>query len=800
MCSVPEKALVLAATKRTLYMEDPPSMGVGLVYKPHYVSTESFCHAYMHLNVWHAAASDKDSTDKLDSSGFILVSISETSEVIPDALLHPLFLDVIDKEAIEETGEPLAPRWFWGFRLHTVWSRPPGEKPVCQTTFPHLRGDATTPMLKHEPEKLPPNLQQGPKVAIPLRSPSSRHWNIDSDLTFGIAVDTHHWWHEAKQTGQDPQQEFAEAEESPRQVPVPKGVSLAIAGSSQAASPTETAHQEKQDSKIARGVVRRLQAVRLQTMHNMGCVREVEQVAVSTLMVEFARLQAILGEDLTQSLSALRSELEASSKALSADMLNVLNLHPGDPGFSRVKELVSLKVNLPLIELEAAKKDLNRFLQEHLRELGSGPQAQETLGEIAQRLLGYNCRVTEIINNAPGVERPRVFNQIVLTMAVEQPLEAVLLPGILDGLSARLGMPAPGVVNPPASAREGVSRQWAVTLREAVMTTEGKEVNSDQITHHVVHPALHQDYVSDFQSWRATDIAPTLTSPILVGITSSMHLPKRPTMPEEPETPKAQEGLQGGGEALVQPAIPRPSHIGKPMETEEEKPLGALPIDLNTTILTNLPEDPADIIILDDDELSFTDSYPEAVSTPIIELASDHKRSSEDTSPSTSPQKRQATEETVDPPSPQVSLLKGMMEKDLLPKRHEVFTSDYEWVQCVRGRLLRLEAHDSPTKSQIECSSCFRLRMVASETEPPEMVVEHWLDSLREDGILVECPLDQFTAPEDWIPLYTNVSLQHYLPAALSAFPNQGVPSLIAVAPPDFHVGSDKEFLLSNFH
>ena len=38
MCSVPEKALVLATTKRMLYMEDPLSMGVGLVYKPHYVS------------------------------------------------------------------------------------------------------------------------------------------------------------------------------------------------------------------------------------------------------------------------------------------------------------------------------------------------------------------------------------------------------------------------------------------------------------------------------------------------------------------------------------------------------------------------------------------------------------------------------------------------------------------------------------------------------------------------------------------------------------------------------------------
>ena len=187
-------------------------------------------------------------------------------------------------------------------------------------------------------------------------------------------------------------------------------------------------------------------------------------MAVSTLMVEFPKLQAILGEDLTQSLSALHSELEASSEALLADMLNVLNLRPGDPGFSQVKELlqkhhqsVSLKVNLPLIELEAAKEDLNRFLQERLCELGSGPQAQEALGEITQRLLGYNRRVTEIIHATPGVERPVVFNWIVLALAVEQPMEAVLLPGILDGLSVRLGMPVPGVVNPPASARGSLS-------------------------------------------------------------------------------------------------------------------------------------------------------------------------------------------------------------------------------------------------------------------------------------------------------------------------------------------------------
>ena len=121
----PEKALVLAMTNRMLYKEDPPSMGVGLMYKPHYVSTESFCIAYMHLNVWHAVVFSEDSTDKLDSACFILVSVSEISDMIPVVMPHLVFLNEGSKEVVEKTGEPLAPLWFRGFRLHTVWSRPP---------------------------------------------------------------------------------------------------------------------------------------------------------------------------------------------------------------------------------------------------------------------------------------------------------------------------------------------------------------------------------------------------------------------------------------------------------------------------------------------------------------------------------------------------------------------------------------------------------------------------------------------------------------------------------------------------
>ena len=58
---VPYKALAIAVTKRTLYEEKPPLVGVGLVYKPHYISPVLFSAAYMHLNVWHSAASNEES-------------------------------------------------------------------------------------------------------------------------------------------------------------------------------------------------------------------------------------------------------------------------------------------------------------------------------------------------------------------------------------------------------------------------------------------------------------------------------------------------------------------------------------------------------------------------------------------------------------------------------------------------------------------------------------------------------------------------------------------------------------------
>ena len=99
-------------------------------------------------------------------------------------------LDVVTKEVMTKTGEPMTPLHFRGFRLHTVWTQQPGEDLVRQVAFPRFLGKATSSMLEYEPERFPQDLTQGQKMAINLRQPFDNHWNISSDLVLPLTIDS----------------------------------------------------------------------------------------------------------------------------------------------------------------------------------------------------------------------------------------------------------------------------------------------------------------------------------------------------------------------------------------------------------------------------------------------------------------------------------------------------------------------------------------------------------------------------------------------------------------------------------
>ena len=190
----PEKALAIGMTRRMLYENEAPLVGVGLVYIPHYISMEPFSTAYMCLNEWHKAGSQSASEDKITSSKLLFVNPSEVSSVIPMTLQHPVLLDVANREMLEVSEEPPAPVQLRGFRLHTLWSRQPGGELIRQVGFPRLFSESSAPLLEYTPEDIPTDLFQSPKIVITLKPPSKNHWNAASDLILSMAQDQFSEW------------------------------------------------------------------------------------------------------------------------------------------------------------------------------------------------------------------------------------------------------------------------------------------------------------------------------------------------------------------------------------------------------------------------------------------------------------------------------------------------------------------------------------------------------------------------------------------------------------------------------
>ena len=121
-------------------------------------------------------------------------------------------------------------------------------------------------------------------------------------------------------------------------------------------------------------------------------------------MAEFVRLQLIVGEDFTKSLIALCTELEASCEALVSDIVRTMDLHPNDPTSRQVKaalqkfqQTTSLKVTLPLMELEAAHEDMEEFMWSCLQEINSQTESRELIGELSQKLADHTSRVRELV-------------------------------------------------------------------------------------------------------------------------------------------------------------------------------------------------------------------------------------------------------------------------------------------------------------------------------------------------------------------------------------------------------------------
>ena len=241
---------------------------------------------------------------------------------------------------------------------------------------------------------------QGPKIAIDLKPPTKDHWNIALDLIPPWMLEDSQQRHAAKRVAQSQEVRSKGATVSQTKAPTSEEPPELEVGGSGKVLPTKTAPNREQVLETTHEILGSIHALHLQTMHEMGSVREVDRTLAGTLMAKFVRLQLIVGEDFTKSLIALRTDLEASCEVLMSDIVRTMDLHPDDPTSHQVKaalqkfqQTTSLKVTLPLMELEAAREDMEEFMWSRLREINSQTESWELIGELSQKLADHTSRV-----------------------------------------------------------------------------------------------------------------------------------------------------------------------------------------------------------------------------------------------------------------------------------------------------------------------------------------------------------------------------------------------------------------------
>ena len=386
------------------------------------------------------------------------------SSILPVAMQHPVLLDVATREMLEVSEEPPAPVQLRGFRLHTVWTQQPGENLTRRVGFPRLFGESSSPLLEYESKIIPQELFQSPKLVIILKPPSKDHWNIASDPILPLIQGTLWQRREAKQAALRLEEGSEGAEASPTEASTPsKSLPVEAKGSGEASS-------RQQVIDTMQEVLEHVHAIRLQSMYGMGSVCELDRTLARALMAEFTRMQLIIGQDLTKSLIALQMDLETSSQALLTDAARTLNLHPTDPASHQLKAILqgsqqatSLKVNLSLMELQAAREDLEGFLQCCLQEISSQAETRELVEGLASKMSAHASRVCDLASILELAEL-EVSLRVNTGLAATQSLEANFFLGILEGVAGRFRLVPPGMTDPPALARAGVFRQWAAAL------------------------------------------------------------------------------------------------------------------------------------------------------------------------------------------------------------------------------------------------------------------------------------------------------------------------------------------------
>ena len=439
----------------------------------------------------------------------MFVLLSGSSTVIPRPNNHPLFLDVSSPSYIEETGPLQRVQCFRGFKLHRAICLYAGES-ISHVAYPWLEGGRESHYMLPQRQIL-----ESLRVTVSLAPVDEGHWNIVNDPIYPACLDQLRERHEAASKNLTSQQ---------FQVPDVNQMFGPMATPSGSTAPTPTPPStlplgSKDINRIVQETLDTFHDLRIEAIQGMGAIREIDRSLSKGIMSEFLRLQLIVCNDLSKSLTSLRSEVRTLTQSLLRDLGLAVQSDQGTSSGSVVKaalqcfqDMMVLRMNLPLAQLDAARADMDDFLDLRLKEIRSREESTRIMDTLAKRVTEQHEKIRQVIQNAP-LDDPRVAHHVSIGLSAEQPLEVTLFPGMLEGLLGHLKICSSDSEEAPHSMWARAAKAWGEVVHEAVARSGITQAFHGTPVESTLPLGLHVDYRSGFGRRRPAQVAEVFSDP-----------------------------------------------------------------------------------------------------------------------------------------------------------------------------------------------------------------------------------------------------------------------------------------------
>ena len=388
----PLTALAILMTPEALHDPDSPMVGLGLMYKAPYIQATSWSEAYFDLKL----ASQAKASNRTTEAKVIFVQIQESSQVIPLPGVPTLFLDVKTPEDITDSKVPRPPQDFRGFWLHQVVLMGVSP-PVKRVAIPHLQGKTVCCWTSRQEQVLPPELEKVPQISVSLSTADANHWNIMNDPIYPSCLDVFKVKHEASLASEAATSTGGASSQGESSTPTQE---LPLVTWPQP-PPTPTLEWQEVEARVAE-VMDQVHDLHLQMVQEMGFIQEIDQAFAKSLMVEFLRLRAITGDDLSEILQTWQADIEAAMDKLLRDLDAATQTSTTLPSknaavgvaLRQFRAATQLRVALPLTRLDEAREEMGKFIRSHLEELRSQQETRNLMGELSSRIMDHGAEYT----------------------------------------------------------------------------------------------------------------------------------------------------------------------------------------------------------------------------------------------------------------------------------------------------------------------------------------------------------------------------------------------------------------------